>query len=88
MPILHDPEHEPIYFKITIGRIVHYREQSGREKPAIITHVWSNLEEGVDLVVFNDGKYDWALPTTYYQTTILRGRVDEDERWHPSTECS
>ena len=72
----------------SIGRIVHYRLESGRNageyRPAIIVRVWTdpdgkvNPRSLVQLQVFTDGSND-DLPCPYWATSRQQG--DQNGQW-------
>lgn len=46
-------------------------ESQGKERPAIVTHVWSDT--CVNLFVFPDGTYDRPVPIQPTRTSVMQG---------------
>lgn len=65
--------------KPTVGRIVHFHDQSngkGQPYPAIVTHVWS--DDCVNLYVIGDGSFPTSLGL---QTSVLLGNGPGQWSW-------
>lgn len=52
-----------------LGKIVFYKTSDGRQRPAIVTQVWS--EECLNLHVLDDGSY--RMEEDALQTSVTRG---------------
>lgn len=64
---------------ITIGRIVHYRDEGGAVVPAIVTAVHS--DDLVNLTVFNDGNGLTRGETSVEKQDETDGASIENRRW-------
>jgi hypothetical protein len=71
---------------VVIGRIVHYVGLEGGDRPAIITHVWS--EQTVNLNIFPDASYDSGQGINYTRTSITYSKdLAEKGHWHWPHDC-
>lgn len=73
--------------KATVGRIVHYALDSGRNaghiRPAIVVREWGGDHPSVQLQVFTDDSND-EMPGVLWKTSVLESESGESEfgRWH------
>jgi hypothetical protein len=68
---------------VVMGRIVHFVEGDGTERPAIITHVWT--DGCANLSIIPDGSYEPGETRVKLETSVLRG--NEIGHWHFHDEC-